>query len=336
MEVYFVKPNIFHYATSELSQDAVLCWLAAWGDPRSRERDAHLHRLGKSFLSAIFKKRGRELPEIVQVVKSDRQHRNIDILITINDSIAVCIEDKVGSTEHSNQLQRYLEILREENFSDENVIPVYIQTGEQGSYKGVKSAGYEIMRRGELISLLQSYKDQGGTNSIVQDYFDHLHEIELQVNAFQTKPPSGWSDFAWQGFYSDIQDQLGDGEWSYVANQSGGFIGYWWSFRKSIDSEVYLQLEKDRLCFRISVDDAPKRGHLRDKWSARILAFAKDANLSVIRPQRLGFGQTMTVAVLDKDYRQLNSCGLLDRQETIKVLLSAAAVLDRALSQDPA
>lgn len=331
-----MKPNIFQYATSELSQDAVLCWLAAWGDPRSRESDAHLHRLGRSFLSAIFKKRGRELPEIVQVVKSERQHRNIDILITINDTIAVCIEDKVGSTEHSNQLQRYLEILREENFTDENVIPVYIQTSEQGSYKGVKSAGYEVMRRGELISLLQSYKDQGGANSIVQDYFDHLHDIELQVNAFHTNAPSGWRDFAWQGFYSYLQEQLGDGEWSYVANPSGGFIGFWWHFKKGINSEVYLQIERERLCFKISVDDATKRGDLRDKWSTRILACAKDANLGVTRPQRLGFGQTMTVVVLDKDYRHLNSYGLLDQQETIKVLLSAATVLDRAFSQDSA
>jgi len=27
-----LQPNLFAYATSELSQDAVLCWMLAWGD----------------------------------------------------------------------------------------------------------------------------------------------------------------------------------------------------------------------------------------------------------------------------------------------------------------
>nr|WP_260390277.1 hypothetical protein [Ornithobacterium rhinotracheale] len=30
------KPNLFQYATSELSQDAFLCWLIAWADAREK------------------------------------------------------------------------------------------------------------------------------------------------------------------------------------------------------------------------------------------------------------------------------------------------------------
>lgn len=37
------KPNLFTYATSELSQDAVLCWLFSWADPKQSREDEALH-----------------------------------------------------------------------------------------------------------------------------------------------------------------------------------------------------------------------------------------------------------------------------------------------------
>lgn len=326
-----MKPNLFQFATSELSQDAILCWLAAWGDPRFRENDVLLHGLGQKFLKALFEKHGRKLPEISKPIELKRQHRNIDILLIINDTIAVCIEDKVGSTEHSNQLQRYLDGLIDDNFSEEQIVPVYIQTGDQGSYKAVKSAGYEVMRRRELLGLLQTYREQGGTNSIIQDFHDYLSTIEREVEAFRAQPLSSWTPYAWQGFYSELQSQLGDGEWSYVANPSGGFLGYWWHWHRDSNSEVYLQIEQERLCFRISIDDTDKRGDQRSIWLSRILAAAKESNLNVVRPARLGSGQTMTVAILGEDYRVLGNRGIIDIDKTIAVLRSASVVLDRAV-----
>ncbi len=42
------NPNIFQFATKELSQDAVLGWLCAWADSKYKQEDApELHELGK-------------------------------------------------------------------------------------------------------------------------------------------------------------------------------------------------------------------------------------------------------------------------------------------------
>ena len=38
-------PNIFSFATSELSQDAMFAWLLSWADPQYRQYDANLHRV---------------------------------------------------------------------------------------------------------------------------------------------------------------------------------------------------------------------------------------------------------------------------------------------------
>lgn len=330
-----MKPNLFQFATSELSQDAMLCWLAAWADPGSAVHDQALHRLGQAFLKIIFEKHGKEVPDIRTPIKITRQHRGIDVLLVINDSIALCIEDKVGTTEHSGQLQRYLSSLKEDGFSDDQIIPVYVQTGEQASYQGVKAAGYGVMRRSELVTLLREYLDEGSSNSVAHDFHDYLADIERQVEAFRTRSFREWKWYAWQGFYSEIQRRLGDGEWGHVANPSGGFLGYWWHWHSDSDSRQYLQIEQGSLCVKISVDDATKRHDLRSKWLTRILEVGRNRSFPFVRPQRLGVGQTMTVALYKGEFRVLNSKGCLDVDATTNLLCRAAEVLDEAVGAKP-
>jgi hypothetical protein len=43
-------PNLFHYATSELSQDAFICWLLDWANPDNKEKDEALCALKKLYL----------------------------------------------------------------------------------------------------------------------------------------------------------------------------------------------------------------------------------------------------------------------------------------------
>ena len=112
------------------------------------------------------------------------------MLITVNSRYAVCVEDKVGTTEHSDQLARYVEVLAAEGFSDDNILPVYVQTCEQGTYAGVKKAGYSILSRRDLLDVLRTYASNDG-NAIVRDFHRHLEGIDQQVEAFRTVPPSG-------------------------------------------------------------------------------------------------------------------------------------------------
>jgi hypothetical protein len=37
-------PNLLDFATSDLSQDAFICWLASWADPSCREPNGPLHQ----------------------------------------------------------------------------------------------------------------------------------------------------------------------------------------------------------------------------------------------------------------------------------------------------
>ena len=139
IELELRTPNIFHIlniSRAEIRHSSFLAWLL---DPNET------HGLGKLLLTKFL----RELAtseiandfnefEIGKLnfnnVELRREWRNIDLLI-IFDTHVICIENKVDSQDHSNQLSRYREIVNE-TFENHKKIFVYLTpTGEQPTSK---------------------------------------------------------------------------------------------------------------------------------------------------------------------------------------------------------
>jgi hypothetical protein len=118
-------PNLFNFATSELSQDAFLCWLISWAKPECKAFDENINNLAISFLSKLFNKHCKELTElrIIEIQKQYGVDNRIDIVVKINEQIILLIEDKVNTTEHSDQLPRYI---AQSRHSDKLILPTYI------------------------------------------------------------------------------------------------------------------------------------------------------------------------------------------------------------------
>lgn len=136
-------PNLFKFATSELSQDAFICWLLSWADQdyqTGNDKHRALNRLATSVLALFFKKAGNSLPSRIDKIVVKRQANNIDVLCIINDTYCVLIEDKVGSLQHSDQLIRYKQFMlngHAQTFTEDKIIPIYLQTHDQSNYKAV-------------------------------------------------------------------------------------------------------------------------------------------------------------------------------------------------------
>lgn len=96
--------NLFRFATKELSQDAIL----AWTINGINGKDKSLKALGKTLLKAMIGWEGdTDFSDVVVL----RQVKNMDILISfMHDGLQhlVIVEDKVGSSIHDNQLERYI------------------------------------------------------------------------------------------------------------------------------------------------------------------------------------------------------------------------------------
>ena len=258
-------PNLFHYATKELSQDAMICWVIKWagqgkgGGPEQEE----LRRCGRRFVSALLNHNSADPIELEDEVKTEihRQDRRIDVLAQIDNKHVLLIEDKTGGKDHSKQLERYYELVKKGRtkigeVEKEHLHPVYLKTGNQtlaDDHRIETETKYKVFNRTDFLNVLNGYE---GRNSILLDFRQHLQEIEDQTNSYTqwTRDDERESWRAWEGFYRRLEGELDDGSckigWGYIP--IGDFLGfYWWSPEDSI----YLQIEADpgkeaKLCFK--------------------------------------------------------------------------------------
>ena len=119
------KPSLFKYATSELSQDAIICYMLEWARPENKHIDEETHNIGKVFLESLFKKSGKELLSNYQKVEILKQKKFIDILCIVDEKFYIIIEDKVFTSEHSNQLSTYKRNILEKNILEKNILCIY-------------------------------------------------------------------------------------------------------------------------------------------------------------------------------------------------------------------
>ena len=95
-----METNLFTFATSELSNDAMICWLFAWGN----KPEAPFYSLANDLAELTT---GGKITEPIHIISIQRQFKHIDVLLTINNQYVITIENKVNSREHSDQLERY-------------------------------------------------------------------------------------------------------------------------------------------------------------------------------------------------------------------------------------
>lgn len=317
-------PNLFFYATKELSQDAFICWLLAWGDPDFAGENPDLHRCARAVLSAFYGAAGRTVPPDIRDVTIHRQYHKIDVLVKFqsgDERFAVLIEDKVGTDQHSDQLLRYRDILRKEGYSDENVLCIFFKTFDQCDYASIKAAGFHVFDRGALLGALRPFADVG--NAILQDFYRQMRALEDAVEAFRRLPLGEWKprDQCWVGFYRALHEHVPAAEWAWVNNAAGGYWGCWWGLTSGA-TPLYFQLREERaaVCLAVPDADAARQQELRDQWQPRVLKLAGELGLPLQLPKNMRLGKNMTIATVQGDYRQADGNGQLDLAATAAFL----------------
>ena len=137
-----MKPNLFDYATGELTNDAMICWMLSW----SNSENERYKSLSQNLIR-LFTKKG---DFIVKSVNIRQQYKNIDIVVEVNDSEVIVIEDKVNTSHHSNQLERYRKIIEDsEEYKDYNII--------FGNIYDLKTDNNKIYMYGEEVQAIYRY-----------------------------------------------------------------------------------------------------------------------------------------------------------------------------------
>ncbi len=173
--------NIFKFATKELSQDAVICWMLNWVEYPESE----LHQLGKDMFLLL----GESDIDVNQKIDIKTQFKKADIVVVLHGARRILIiEDKVYSSEHDDQIAKYKETLSEESVQRElgimgdiitDIKTIYFKTGffYDNDKVLVNNKKVDVVVSGDdYYKMIKKYA--GVTSSeILEAYIDYLESI---------------------------------------------------------------------------------------------------------------------------------------------------------------
>jgi hypothetical protein len=251
-----VTPNIFNYATSELSQDAFFCWLLEW----SKDEYAmyKLNKISLGFINYIMDKAKKDKIDIVKEIDIKRQNEKIDFYVKINNTTIILFEDKTGTKPHDNQLIRYKKSI-EKKYKDYQLVYVYLKSDIvwKSERKEIMDADYIIIDISGLVNiflgLLDIFENKNSSdNDLFDDYFNYIVSKSKTYDSFRILPYSKWNDNAWLGFYAYLEHEINT---SGIGNWAGG-LKTWLTlayldkgYESEIDDliEVCLTLDKNKI-----------------------------------------------------------------------------------------
>lgn len=256
--------NLFKYATSELSQDAFICWLLSHATKECWDDDSNIRNCALALLKEILNVKSVENIENLHISRLEKQYKNIDVLFQV-DKYYVIVEDKTFTGTHDDQVNRYKKTLIDEGVPEENIICVYYKIDIQPDPE--KDVDIEFTRE-SILQIFEPFKNII-TNSIFVDYVEYLEVLEWESKAYERLPISEWNSNAYKGFFKHLGETILKDEsksWGYVANPMGGFMGLWWfdilndndysklGYDKEYLSELYLQIEDNIIAVKYTIN----------------------------------------------------------------------------------
>lgn len=352
-----MKPSIFKYATNELSQDALLCYLLEFSKKENREYEKE-YLFANLFLNEILKKFSLEIK--VEELCIKKQYYNIDILLIINDEYYIIIEDKTFTQERKGQMTSYKDKIKKyfKNIDEEKIYGLYFKTGDE-SFENIKNKentenmNIKSMLRKEIINIFENYS---GDNIIFNDYLYHLKEMQLSRESFANvnlkEEMYTWDQII--GLYNALDlefiklkkekilpDEIGF-NWEYVSNKNGGFMSYYFSNVLNFEKYgYYMQIEASGK----SGEEKRTNNYFEKKLKLSVKVWSNNKNIDIlykgfeilkkeeifsddIRPSRFSKGTWMTQMVIT-DYIVLNENGTINISQTaLNIIKYLKAILE--------
>ena len=255
-----MEPNIFDYATSELSQDAFICYMATFGKEIYKKEFPAEYKMAHSFLKMCGIDEKEEISEI------KRQYKHIDVLI-VTTSYLLIIEDKTYTNQHNDQIIRYVTALKDNPISSGRKIKVcylktmdYVRSYESTNKNVLPQCDCCSLRRKDMLDLLKTNPEN---NLIFESFYNRFYSIEKRIKNCDDDEIKTWCKEKWFDYLSTVLAGY-DFNIVWVNNARGGFYACYFDTVKCGKGEDYKQIEisfKDdvtsevKLCLKFASDN---------------------------------------------------------------------------------
>ena len=330
-----MNPNIFDYATKELTQDALICWLVQWADYRCSDRDPRMHQVGLSFIRSLLKKGGYqgELADSLSI-SVKRQESNIDVLVVINNKILILIEDKTSTREHSEQLVRYSDyVKRKEEYKRLELIKIYFKTDAQINMQHVIQSGYAPYRLADLMMVLDQAVDLGVENDVLLYSHQYYRLRDQKLNHFYNEKVENWLDnhSYWKGLFQWIDETLSrrfihsakvPRDITGYGSGLGMYIGWNVCEEHQIASYLRYVVESRKFVVKLGViegNDQKINNELKDLYREKLRQHLEGRGIEVSRANSTG--KTATILNVKSKVIVTNQDGMFDEKKTAVQLI---------------
>ena len=285
-----MQNNIFNYATSELSNDAIICWLVNSFNysSASNELKGVSERLIKKllfnktvtfdevkvkkqfYINANYNdlKVRTESQEEPSSAENKKRRLYIDIYIELKYQKEIVhkiiIEDKIESRENGNQLTDYRSYFVNRN---EDCTFVFMVIGNRSKtyIRDINEKRWNTIKRDALFDCINcDISKLEKSEGILIHYINYLSNQEDEINNYREIEIKNWKPNQVQGFYNSLDELEMNNDWGFVNNPKGGFWAIWFSqYKFEYDKEtvfvVYLQFQipfiKSEDILNLSVSD---------------------------------------------------------------------------------
>ena len=166
--------NLFDWATSELSQDAFLCWLVAHAGESERP---DLQRVARAFIAWLWNRSHPEAPcrgadvSLLRAPLKQQAHTDVYFSALVRGAtVPFLIEDKVHTSHHHDQLKRYamwLDAQKAQHGAAADV-KVYFKTGYHFDEDRAAAAhGYQTVGLADIVGFFSAHL---AASDVLDDY----------------------------------------------------------------------------------------------------------------------------------------------------------------------
>ena len=297
--------NIFRWATSELSQDAIMCWLFD---------EACKHTKNAPITEALLQKLDAFKGKKVEVCSVYRQYYFMDIVLVLKVDGAkqvLIVEDKINAQLH-NDVEGYCATMQEKGIEGfhpqrEQISACVIRTGDGNErITGIDGKGnqWPVIRRCDILAVMEQYRSLVKGSDILQGFYTLLKEHEQAYQLYRTpavlREDDPWA--AWKGLYDHLCDKGLIDKWEYVPNYSGGFLC---AIRRFYEGSykgypVYMQINSVSRDICLMVGEVSENHAERRKEMVNLLTeyMKEHPGVAWQKPKRYGTGRYMTFAVV--------------------------------------
>lgn len=332
------RPNIFSYATSELSQDAFLCWLLEWSIASNKAFHPKLHECAEQFVKTLL-----ALPDdtsfAVQKIKIFRQRFKIDVLVEINDEYVILIEDKVDTKFHSDQLSKYAkkvaqhyEMLDKKNKEKphwkikKHYLKSYLVWDDERAF--VEREDYQVFDINDFTSFFGPYSTVD--HDVFHDFWQNILRRQDRYEAYKSDPPNSWHPDTWNSFLYELRNKLVqktsiNGKFgSFHSGNTYWFLLTWLKDYKKDGSNVSLEFNSGHLVVKTHIKDpSSEKRKIREDLIIRLQTIYKGSNnvkFKIVGGKGKRLANSNSMIILEfTDYFKLDN-GVIDFDESCRVI----------------